>query len=112
MNGGEAGGEHISKFLNPMLIEQKVNRDLINLQIKRPNSATKTQKMRELNRSLLTNSKREKRSTSVKKSVSASASKFLTKHQISSFDPNKSTIMQSHLSHKSKVSTLKLQFTN
>jgi len=36
-------GEHITKFLNPALIDQKiVNRDLINLQIRRSNSATKT----------------------------------------------------------------------
>lgn len=103
-----------SKFLNPKLIDQRiVNRDLINLQIKRPSSATKTQRMRELNKSFLTQSKKErKRSTSAmnRSVVSASGTKTLPKHQISSFDPSKSTIIQSHLSHKSKVSTLKHQF--
>jgi len=36
----------------------------------------------------------------------------LPQHMISTFDPNKSSIMQNHLSHKSKVSTLKNQFVS
>jgi hypothetical protein len=31
---------------------------------------------------------------------------------MSSYDPMKSSLMQSHLNHKSKVSTLKSQFTS
>lgn len=103
------------KFLNPMLIDQKfINRDLINLQIKRPSSATKTQRMRDLNRSMLTQSKRDRRSTSADKGHNRSiiSSIGLPKHQISTFDPNKSTIIQSHMSHKSRVSTLKTHFTS
>lgn len=100
-----------------MLIDQKlINRELINLQIKRPASATKTQRLRELNRSLLTQGKRERRSISAEKHnrsiFSASGTKSLPKHQISTFDPNKSSILQSHISHKSKVSTLKHQFAS